>query len=155
MEYKKELENNIWSQFFVENLNSKIDESNNTFKKHVIDTKLNMNKSLEKNKKKIEVGTNEQNSDFKDQKRYIMLESLIDNSIDELANDIGGFEKSFQFEIEPGNPKRLARYEQFYTKLMELSPDKSRLIDAKEKIKDVKENYAKFLQSKVLEKVLN
>lgn len=68
-----------------------------------------MDKSLEKNKKKIEFGKNEINSDLKAKKRYKILESLFDDEIDEFANTVNKFEKSFQLEIDPVSPKRLTK----------------------------------------------
>lgn len=59
---KTSLENNIWSQYFIEYLNNKIEESNKTYALHIQHAKMNMNKSLEGNKKRIEKGGNDKQS---------------------------------------------------------------------------------------------
>lgn len=66
---KTSLENNIWSQYFIEYLNNKIEESNKTYALHIQDAKMNMNKSLEGNKKRIEKGGNDKQSVLAIQKK--------------------------------------------------------------------------------------
>jgi len=81
------------------------------------------------------------------------MEHSYSNITDSLAKEVSHFEKKFEFEIEQNSAKKLAKYEEFYSKLLELSPDKTRLMIAKDRIKELRQNHNQWFQNLILAKL--